>query len=195
VLSRLYSGDVSAARAGLPDIPAATEAAPSVRGWLEYITGEVALADDPGSAETHLRAAIEAADSVDNRFLGGVARVSVASLVAHSGAADDAIVTLRSIVDYWRRHGARTQMATTLRHLVILLVRIGAFETAALLFGAVQPDSERPSSGDEARRLDEASSKLEEELGPDRLSSLIAQGGRMSLDEASSLALRTLSDR
>jgi predicted ATPase/DNA-binding SARP family transcriptional activator len=195
VLSRLYSGDVSAARAGLPDIPAATEAAPSVRGWLEYITGEVALADDPGSAETHLRAAIEAADSVDNRFLGGVARVSVASLVAHSGPADDAIVTLRSIVDYWRRHGARTQMATTLRHLVILLVRIGAFETAAVLLGAVQPDSVRPSSGDEARRLDEASSKLEEELGSDRLSSLIAQGGRMSLDEASSLALRTLSDR
>jgi predicted ATPase/DNA-binding SARP family transcriptional activator len=194
VLSQLYSGDVAAARSWLPDIPAAAEAAPSVRGWLEYITGEVALVGDPVHAEAHLRAAIEAADSVDNRFLGGVARVSVASLVAHSGDAEGAIGTLRSIVDYWRRHGARTQMATTLRHLVILLARTGSFETAAVLLGAVQPDSERPSSGDEARRLDEASSTLEEELGSDRLSSLTAQGGRMSLDEASSMALQYLSD-
>ncbi|MGI9577226.1 MAG: AfsR/SARP family transcriptional regulator [Microthrixaceae bacterium] len=194
VLTHLYSGNTAMAREELQEIPDATEAGPSVRGWAEYITGEVALVDDPEASAAHLRRAIEAGDSVDNRFLGGVARVSVASLLAHTGDAGSAIQAFASIVDYWRRQGARTHMETTLRHLVILLTRIHEFDAAASLLGVVKPSAQRPSSGAEARRLGEAESELVSALGADRFSELIETGGRQSVDQASGAALSVLSE-
>ena len=192
VLSRLYSGDVSGARAELPPVPAPGSVAPSVRGWFEYLAGEVSLVDDPAAAEPHLRAAIATADQVANRFLGGVARVSVASLLAHSGDEEMATATFASIIDHWRRHGVRTQMSTTLRHLVVLFTRLGEAQTAAEVLGTVRPDPGRPSGGEEARRLDEAATDLAGHLGEAWFDELVALGAGRSLDETAGLCLGAL---
>ena len=184
-----YGGDPELAGEYLIDIPGG---GPSMQGWLAFARGEVLLSTSPEQAIDHLDRALTLADSVRNRFLGGVARVSLASLRAWTGDPGEAVDTFAEIVAHWRAQGARTQQLTTLRHLVILFGRLSAWEAAAELFGNVAPDEQRPSWGTEADRLDHVVEATAGVLGDDRHAELTAQGSARTIDEAADVALDAL---
>jgi len=188
-LANHYAGNDDEATRWLMD---ASAFGPSPRGWMEYTCGEVNLTTDPAAAIEHLRTAIELADSIKNRFLGGVARVSIASVLAVDGEEADAIEAFRSIVSRWREQGARTHLLPTLRHLVVLLARVGRMSAAAELLGAVSRDNLRDSYGEEAERVAAAAERIGTALGSDRFEELVSIGTNRGLDEAADAALVAL---
>jgi hypothetical protein len=79
--------------------------------------------------------------ALGERYLTGVALVSVASVRSRHGDPRQALEIFRDAVQHWHRAGNWTQQGTTVRNVVGLLVRLGADEPAALLYGAVSTHS------------------------------------------------------
>lgn len=174
---------------------------PTDQAWLAYTEGEIILDRDPDRALAALERAISLADSVENRYVGGVARVSDCSLRARAGDTADALAAFASVIRHWRRCGAAIHQLTTLRNLVVLLQRVGAAAEAAELLGTVRTLELRPTYGDEAARLDVADQWARSVLGDEELGRRLAAGAARNLDEASLHALswierlRTSADR
>jgi tetratricopeptide (TPR) repeat protein len=190
-LAAAYAGrfaDAEAALRGRWSPPAA----PSDLGWLAYTEGEVVLDRDPGRALGLLDQAVALADSVGNRYLGGVARVSACSLRARTGDPAEAMGAFASVIEGWRRQGAKVQQLTTLRNLVVLLARMGSAPEAALLLGAVERDTVAPTFGEEAARLARVRRWVGETLGSTEAARRMAAGAELDLDEAAEVALSWL---
>jgi predicted ATPase len=167
-------------------------AAPSDLGWLAYTEGEVVLDRVPQRALALLDHAVALAESVGNRYLGGVARVSACSLRARTGDPAQAMGAFASVIEGWRRQGAKVQQLTTLRNLVVLMARMGSAAEAARLLGAVERDTVAPTFGEEAARLARVRSWVDEILGPAEAARHLAAGAELDLDEAAELALSWL---
>lgn len=177
--------------AGWPDADAA--GAPTMRAGYWHLEGEVRLDDDPEAALAALRSAIEIAQSVRNRFIEGVARVSAASVEARHGEPDQALAAFRDIVDHWRTSSNWTYLWTTLHNLVVLFERVGAALPAAVLHGAIETASTgAPAFGADAARLESAATSLRRTLGEERFAAARDRGRRMSDDEAVAHALEEI---
>jgi predicted ATPase/DNA-binding SARP family transcriptional activator len=161
----------------------------SLRGWLLYGDAEVALDRDPAVAVACFEQTISLADSVGNRFLAGVARVSLTALQARAGDAGEALRSFEAVVEHWWRQGNRTHQITTLRNLVGLFERVDAHDAAAELLGAVGPDSHVPTYGEEADLLARAAARLEAVMGADRLADAVARGAGRDIEAAAVAAL------
>jgi predicted ATPase/DNA-binding SARP family transcriptional activator len=170
------------------DIDAAA-LAPSDQAWLAYTEGEIVLDRDPERALAALTRAIALADSVGNRYVGGVARLSECSLRARAGDVGSALDAFGSVIRHWRRCGSNIHQLTTLRNFVVLLRRVGAAPEAAELLGAVRSFELRPTYGDEAARLDAADEWVRSELGDEDRARHSTTGAARSLDESVTEAL------
>lgn len=176
------------------DAMAAIEAAepppaPSDQAWLAYSAGEIVLDRDPAVALASLDRAVELADSVENRYVGGVARVSASSLRARTGEPADVLPAFATVITHWRRQGDMIFQLTTLRNLVVLLQRAGAAELAAELLGTVRQPGLVPTFGDEARRLDAAQQWVVGRLGHVETDRRMAHGAGRTIDDAAVQAL------
>src|SRR5690606_23740105 len=118
-----------------------------------YAEGEALLDRDADRALAALDRAVVLADSVGNRYVGGVARLSAASLRGRVADPAAAAASYGALIAHWRRQGAVTFLETTLRNLVGLLRRAGAGAEAAELLGSLDAGSRQPTYGDEADRL------------------------------------------
>lgn len=196
-LCAAYEGDPDRAHAELgecrtllsrrfDDVP------PSALGWLDYVAGEAEVERDPAAALAPLERALATADRVGNRYLGGVARVSVASVRARHGDPVDAVRTFAEVVRWWLDRGDRTHLLTTLRNLVDLLLRTGATTATAELWGAVEAPGVSPSFGPERERLDRAHEALAARLPADRLAEAVAVGRTRGVEAAAQAALDAL---
>jgi hypothetical protein len=193
-LAHAYDGDTEGARAvladcrsrfaGLTGAPAPTDA-----GWLTYTEGEIAIDADPAAALQLLEHAIVLADRAGNRYLGGVARVSATSLRARHGEPAEALDAFADVIRWWLDNGDRTHLVTTLRNVVDLLVRVGADDAAAELWGTVGHDRPSRSFGDERTRLDANREVLASRLGPTVMSDLNATGAARDVDDAARAVL------
>jgi tetratricopeptide (TPR) repeat protein len=188
-LTAAYAGRVDEAESWWTRAAESKPAAPSDQGWVAYTEGEVVLDRDPVRALAALDRAVALADSVGNRFLGGVARVSACSLRARVGDPVAALAAFASVIDYWRRQGAGHQQLTTLRNLVVLLDRVGWPAEAAFLLGGIDANAGAEPYGEEADRLADARRHLVEVLGHDESDRRREAGARLSLDEAARAAL------
>ena len=192
VLTSAYTGDHAGAEAALEKAPADDLLAPSDRAWLRYLDGERLLDRDPDRALAALDEAVAIADTVGNRYLSALARVSSASLRARTGDPHAAGPAFARLLEHWRSIGDRTHLLTTLRNLVVLFERLDAPQAAAELLGSVLDDSLAPSYGDERRMLDDLQARLGAALGPGQLDQRIATGRERSVDEAARAALQWL---
>ena len=192
-LAEAYAGRHVEAEAVLGQDIAWPRLAPSEQGWLSYAEGEVVLDRDPHRALAALDRAVALADSVDNRFLGGVARVSSCSLRARAGDPREALDAFASIIEHWRRQRSLKYQLTTLRNLVVALQRVGLTGEAAELLGSVQAATVAPSYGEEASRLAVARGRITSELGQDEARLRFEAGARRTVDEAAAVALGWLS--
>jgi hypothetical protein len=186
-----YGGSVADARAAL-DAVDRSGLAPSNLGWLEYSAGEIVLDADPAFALAALDRAVTLAEAGRNRFLAGVARVSITSLRSRIDDPAGALDAFADVIAHWSRDGDRTHLVTTLRNLVALFHRLGEPEAAARLLGAVSGSAGAPTFGPEAERLAGAERWATEVLGADRLAELTAEGASQRLVDATDAALGAL---
>lgn len=146
---------------------------PLAEAWATYARGEVILEDDPGAAAPYLEQAVQQAEGLGDRYLGGVALLSLASARARSGDTGAAATLFRRAVAHWRRSGNWTHQWATLRNAVVLLARSGLWHEAAWLDGAL---AARGVWGQAAGVEAERASQVRDEL--------VAQLGRPAYDDA-----------
>lgn len=188
-ISVAYGGDYEQAERLLAEAPDDEGFAPSDKAWLRYGRGEVILDRDPPRALAALDEAIVLSDSVGNRYVGGVARVSATSLRARADDPEAALGPFAAVINHWRGQGNGPLQATTLRNLVVLFHRLGAAPEVAQLLGSTQRGAVAPTFGDEARRLDEAREWATAQLGDTEAAHQVAVGGARGLEEAAIAAL------
>jgi predicted ATPase/DNA-binding SARP family transcriptional activator len=162
---------------------------PTALGWLAYTEAEIDLDADPSGAAAGLRRAVSLADSVGNRYLGGVARVSATSVAARHGDPGEALVSFEGVIRWWLERGDRTHLVTTLRNLVDVLRRLDAPAAAAELLGAVSGTGVSQTFGAERALLDAARERLAGVLGEAQLAELAARGAARDVEEAARTAL------
>ena len=160
---------------------------PSTQGWAHYFAGETRLDTEPGTALPMLRRAVAEAERAGNRFLLGVALVSLVSLQARSGDAAGTLPRFRWLISHWQQTGAWTQLWITIRSLIEALHRCGNTTAAAVLSGALRtsPTASTPAGAD-APRLAVIEQDLIARLGAAEFQSLHAEGAAMS--DANALA-------
>ncbi|NCT89873.1 transcriptional regulator [Cellulomonas sp. APG4] len=196
-LTHAYEGDTATARAELArrrDVLVARfgELGPSNLGWFAYTAGEIEAEADPGTALTHLDRARTLADAAGHRYLGGVVRVSAASLRVRHGDPAAAVPAVEEVVRWWRDRADRTHLVTTLRNVVDLLLRLGEPRAAAELWAAVAPTRVSRSFGAELARLERARDELAGRLRPDELTAAEAAGRARDVDDAAEVLLDVL---
>lgn len=163
---------------------------PTARGMARYFRAEVQARTDPSAAEQGLREAIELSGSAGSRFVVALAQVTLASLYARHHDPQAALEHFGEAIREWRRSGTWTSLWVTMRNLLGLLVRIGAEEDAAVLYGAIRGAEASPApSGADAAMLREVAETLEERLGRTSFRRRVERGEGLSTEDAVALAL------
>jgi predicted ATPase/DNA-binding SARP family transcriptional activator len=194
-LARAYAGDTTGARRVRAEAEGHETRAPSDLAWLAYLDGEIAPDADPVGAQASLERAVALADSVGDRYVGGVARISLCSLQARVGDAEVSAARFVEVLDRWRRQGAAPHLLTTLRNLAVLLRRLAEPAAAAEVIGAVQDSEGTPTWGDEERRLQAVARWAEGRLGTEAFRAHVERGRVRRLDEAAQAARGPLIER
>jgi predicted ATPase/DNA-binding SARP family transcriptional activator len=189
-LSSAYAGDLDTALVLAEEVHQLAIASrnPSALGWALYARGEALLERDPDQALDLLDESLNIAASAGNVFLAGVALLSATSLRGRHGQPDQALRSYLEAIEHWHRHGNWTQQWITLRNLIELLVRVGADEPAAVLYGATTTSPTAPPTfGAEAERLHAAVEALTHQLGTGSFEAAIRRGS--ALDDPGVVAL------
>jgi tetratricopeptide (TPR) repeat protein len=191
-LALSYAGQEEEATEAATDALALAEAtgSPSARAVAHYALGEISATRHPAASEHHLRLAVELAESVDSRFVVGWAEVTLATIMARLGEPGAALRYYESVIAEWQGVGAWTPQWVTLRSLLDLLVRLGAFRDACILYGAAEAaqTGARPYGTDEAM-LQEAAARLRAQIGEDTFRRLAEEGAALGEDEIIRFAL------
>jgi ATP/maltotriose-dependent transcriptional regulator MalT len=138
---------------------------PSALALVAWVRGEIAAGSRPAQARRHLQQAVALATSAGSRFVGGLSRVSLATLDARHGDTAVALAHYERAIREWQQAGAWTPLWVTLRTLVNLLARADAWADAAVLYGAVtSASSGAPPFGADADRLRQSAALLRQHL-------------------------------
>ena len=197
VLALVYGGQQQAGREAALAQQAAGEQLrnPTQRAWALYGHAEACGDEDPDTALRLLDEVIALAGPVRGRFLEAVARVTSTSLLARHHSPYEALAAFPDLIRRWHRRGDWIHQWTTLRNLVPLLVRVGADDPAARLYGAQHAaGAAAPAYGDEATRLAAARDALTGRLGATRFETLVEQGQALSATDAVDVALTSIAD-
>jgi tetratricopeptide (TPR) repeat protein len=146
---------------------------PSARAEARYGLGEALGDTDPRRALALLDEAAALAGSVDDRLFQAASGTAAVAVRSRHGDPAPALAAFREVLRLWRRAGNDTLHAAALRNLVVLLVRVGADETAMLIDAALPPAQVYPA---EAARLDRARAAAGERLGAERVAVLRRRG-------------------
>jgi tetratricopeptide (TPR) repeat protein len=166
---------------------------PSALAFVSWISGEIAADTSPGQARHHLQRAVTLATSAGSRFVAGIARVSLAALDARHGDPAVAFSYYERAIREWRQAGAWTPLWVTLRTLVELLARGGAWHDAAVLYGAVTSASTgAPPFGADADRLRRSAALLRQHLADAEFASSVEDGARMDDNQVIQFALEAI---
>jgi predicted ATPase/DNA-binding SARP family transcriptional activator len=166
---------------------------PSARAFAHFVAGEILASEQPQSAETHLRHAIELAAIADSRFVAGLAEVTLAASRAQQQDAASALTYCESAIRRWQRVGAWTPLWVTLRTVITLLMRVDASEDAVVLYGAAEsPRSGLPPFGADAAKMREAAERLRGQLGDEEFLRRVEVGRAMTDDDSIRLTLDAL---
>jgi hypothetical protein len=149
---------------------------PSARAEARYGLGEALADTDPPRALALLDEAAVLAGGVQDRLFEAAAESAAVAIRSRHGDPAAALTSFRAVLALWRRAGNDTLQAAALRNLVVLLARVGADETAALVDAAVPASLLYAAERD---RLDRARTAVAERLGPDRLAAARRRAGRM----------------
>jgi predicted ATPase/DNA-binding SARP family transcriptional activator len=173
-----WSGSPAAARRKAESAVAIADASgnPGARAEARYGLGE-ALADiEPARALALLDEAAALAGGVQDRLFEAASVTAAVAIRGRHGDPATALTSYRDVLALWRKAGNDTLRVAALRNLVVLLARVGADDTAALVDAAL-PAFRMYAA--EAARLDRARTAVAERLGPARLAELRRRGERL----------------
>jgi len=154
---------------------------PSMLALAWYDQAEALSTLEPDRAIEQYQQAIGLADSAGATFVEGIALVGLASLLGRTGDPRIALPLFGSIIDRWRQMGIWTHQWTTLRNLVQLLVRIGSWEPAAVLAGAINAHgADAQAFGSDAERMRAATELIADRLGSSSWAAAERRGASMS---------------
>jgi predicted ATPase/DNA-binding SARP family transcriptional activator len=188
-----YQGLPAAAEAELEVVNTllATQENPTVRAFADYVAGEISLDRAPRKALPALRRAHGSAQRIGNRYLSAIAGVSSVSCAARLGDPGEGLAEFSELIDHFHRTGSWAQQWTTMRMLIETLVRVGADEPAAVLYGALAAsETAPPIVGADVARMAEAVRAMRSRLGAGRFAALEAEGAGMGGDGVIAYALR-----
>ena len=191
-LALAYAGllDDATKEAELGTALAEQSRSPSARAFAEFVHGEIDALLERSSAEAHLRAAIDLAESVDNDVTAGLARVTLATIKGRDADTSTALAEYLAVIRTWQRTQAWTSQWVTLRNLVALLARCGSDRDAAVLHAAtVQSRTGAPAYGRDQALLDGVQRHLDETLTAAERDELYARGRALSDEEVVDVAI------
>ncbi len=186
-----YSGRHADAAAAAADAlrRARQHGATTYIAFAEYAMGEVHQDSNPDLALNHLMRAAELSGATGTPFVEGIARTTIASVLARTGRHREALASFRDLIELLERSGARLHLWTAIRNLIVLLGDLRAWEATAVLLGATA-DRVRPTYGEEARRLEHTTEQARGAVGD--FDSLLRIGRSTSVAEVGTLARRAI---
>jgi predicted ATPase len=153
---------------------AAEAGAPSVRSLAAYALGEALAPSEPDAALDAFDLARREASTVGARFFEGIARTADVALRGRHGDPHEALNRYRDALQVWHDAAADSFVLTTLRNLVVLLVRVGADAAAVTLdaalgrFARATATARRPRSSRVPSRPRPSGSRRSRGRGPTR---------------------------
>jgi ATP/maltotriose-dependent transcriptional regulator MalT len=198
-LALCYSGQPESAGARADDTLALAQTVnnQSANAFAHFVLGELAAVQDPPRARALLEHAIALAASVENEFIAGLARVTLAGLAPLSNANfASSIDQYRAAIICWDQRDAWNPIWVALRNIVGVLTTHGSFRDAALLYGAVlgAASTASPLYGADLIALERVRTTLDRELGVDQTGQLLADGEHLARPAVVAHALRSLDD-
>jgi predicted ATPase/DNA-binding SARP family transcriptional activator len=163
---------------------------PTTRAFVDYVAGEIRIEVAPADAIPLLRRARDQALTAGNRFVAGIAGASAVSAAARSGDPAKVIDEYPDLIEHFHRTGLWAQLWTVIRASIESLARLGRFEPAAVLYGALSATATAsPVIEPDAGRLARAVSELRAGLGDAAFDRLVAQGAALGDEGAASYAI------
>ncbi|WP_236790625.1 BTAD domain-containing putative transcriptional regulator [Amycolatopsis sp. GM8] len=190
-----YSGNTAEATraARQADTAAAASGAPSALAIASWVAGEIAADTDPDEARSRLQLAAEHAETAGNRLVGGLIEVSLATLYGRNENPAAALRHYQRVIGMWQRAESWTPQWVTMRTLVDLLMRVGAWHDAAILHAAVRSaDAATPAYGADDRLLRQAAARLRQHLRHTELNQCTRTGARMTASDTTRFALEAI---
>lgn len=194
-LAIAYGGDTQRARDVAAEVSAVAEhcGSPSARAFAQFVIGEILATAEPQAAEPHLLHAIELAETVDSRFVVGLAEVALAASKVRQQDVVTALAYCEAAITEWHRAGAWTPLWVTLRTVVDLLAGVEAYQDASVLYGAAGAiHAGAPPFGADAAMMRNARERLRSKLGDADFGRHAQQGSTMTEDDVIALALDAL---
>jgi hypothetical protein len=194
LLSLGYAGDPSAIDAASALLAEVGEVCTPHAAYAWYCAGESVLQVDRDQARERLTRALELAEETHSTFVIGIAGASRVSIDAREGDPLSAATDYGRLIAHWRRAGVWSTQWTMLRSICQLLARLGRWEDAAVLEGAVRATTaagHRIFGADETA-LAELGAQLRAELGDDVYEARRTEGAALDGDAAVEHALRSL---
>lgn len=165
---------------------------PTSTAWMAYTKAELAAAQGRDhDAITDFDTAIRIARPIGSRYVVTVSEVARVALIARSGDTDRALATFERMIDHHRRLHSTTHVVTALRHVVVLLVRVGRTAPAIRILGALR-SSGRESYGAESELLDDALATATAAEGTATVAAWLEDGASRSIEWAAGLAAASL---
>jgi ATP/maltotriose-dependent transcriptional regulator MalT len=198
ILAMTYGGDTTGALARAEEIHHLADRVgnPTAMAAARYALGEILLDDEPDRAAAFLQKSVTLAREVQNRYVAGIALVSLASLRGRHGDPHDALPLFAEVIEHWQQARNWPQQWTTMRSVVTLLARVGADEPAAVLYGALtSAETATTPFGADADRLAETCALLAARLGAGHFETLQAKGAALTDEEAVTFACQTIAER
>lgn len=156
-------------------------AGPATQAFARYAYGECLAEHDPDRAIELVAEAADLAHDANAWFVTGVAQLTLASLRARHHEPRSTLPLFSELLDHWHRSGSWTQLWTTLRNLVELLVRLHADEDAAAIAGAIEAQpSANAAFGAESDRLADALAGARHRLGDARFAAAYERGATLT---------------
>ncbi len=149
----------------------------------------------PDQSDVLLSSALRRAKEMDERYLAGVAVVSLASVRSRHGDPHAAVALFSEVVRHWRDRGDWLHQWTTLRNVADLLLRLHRYEAAAILTAGLESRGGMAVGyGSDAVRLAQTWTRLAAELEPQAVVELDNLGRSMNDSDLVSFALDVLAD-
>ena len=156
---------------------------PTARGAGAYAHGLALRASDSGQAERALRLAAELGEESGNRWIRAFALTEVHWLAAQQGRVADGLRGFAEVVDIWYRGGDWANQWLSMRHVLGILVDLGAHRAAAVLHGALAAagaTAALPFEPGDAKQLAAEANRTRDVLGPAEYASAAHSGAAMS---------------
>ncbi|GMR01867.1 MAG: BTAD domain-containing putative transcriptional regulator [Acidimicrobiia bacterium] len=152
---------------------------PTALAFSLYANGLAVKHRAPSEAIAMFEEATRMADSVRNDWIGGVARMELASVKAAHGDPEEGLREFTTVIDHWYRVGDDTQLRLAWRYLVRALVDVGLPDEAAILTGTLLTDARSVLTHPHPLLLDQ----IKEALGDAEFTRLTVRGSVMSVPE------------